>query len=69
MGKSAIVHREFGALPEKRVKLYEKICYLLLEKRQKDKEINTAIRGEHKSILQVLALALMQRKIREFPPD
>ncbi len=63
----ATVHYCGSALPGRRVELYHKICDLLLEARQKAKQIQTPLTAEqNKSVLQVLALALMQQKTREF---
>ncbi len=66
----ASVHFYGSALPGRRVELYQRICDLLLGSRQKAKKIKTPLTGEqNKSVLQVLALALMERKTREFTPD
>ncbi len=63
----ATVHYCGRALPGRRVELYQKICDLLLGSRQEAKKIETPLTGEqNKSVLQVLALALMERKTREF---
>lgn len=63
----ATVHFCGSALPGRRVELYQKICDLLLGPRQEAKKIKTTLTGEqNKSVLQVLALALMQKKTREF---
>ena len=63
----ATVHYCGSALPGRRVELYQKICDLLLGSRQKAKKIESALTAEQsKSVLQVLALALMTRKTREF---
>jgi len=65
----ATVHYCGSALPGRRVELYQRICDLLLGSRQEAKKIKTSFTGEqNKSVLQVLALALMQLKIREFNP-
>ena len=62
----ATVHFCGSALPGRRVELYQRICDLLLGPRQEAKKIKTPLTGEqNKSVLQVLALALMQRKTRE----
>ncbi|NES19515.1 MAG: NACHT domain-containing protein [Symploca sp. SIO3E6] len=64
----ATVHRRGSALPGKRVELYKEICQVLLERRLRAKKINEPLTATQKqSVLQVLALALMQRKTREFP--
>ena len=66
----ATVHYCGSALPGRRVELYQRICDLLLGPRQKAKKIETPLTGEqNKSVLQVLALALMQDKTREFTPS
>ncbi len=65
----ATVHYCGSALPGRRVELYQRICDLLLGPRQEAKNIETPLTGEqNKSVLQVLALALMQGKTREFTP-
>ncbi len=66
----ATVHYCGSALPGRRVELYQKICDLLLGSRQKAKKIESPLTAEqNKSVLQVLALALMQRQRREFTPQ
>ena len=63
----ATVHRRGSALPGKRVELYKEICQLLLERRQRAKNIADAITATQKqSVLQVLAFELMQQKTRDF---
>lgn len=63
----ATVHRRGSALPGKRVELYKEICQVLLEKRQRAKNIADALTATQKqSVLQVLAFELMQQKTREF---
>ncbi|NET55998.1 MAG: NACHT domain-containing protein [Symploca sp. SIO2E6] len=63
----ATVHRRGSALPGKRVELYKEICQVLLEKRLRAKKIYEPLTASQKqSVLQVLALALMQNKTREF---
>jgi predicted NACHT family NTPase len=62
----SIVHHELSLknskLPERRVNLYKKMCEVLLEKRQKEKNISDKLTGKNKqSVLQVLALKLMQQ--------
>ncbi|MFM7789089.1 MAG: NACHT domain-containing protein, partial [Microcystis panniformis] len=65
----ATVHYCGSALPGRRVELYQRICDLLLGPRQEAKKIKTSLTAEqNKSVLQVLALALMQQKTREFSP-
>ncbi|MDJ0797909.1 MAG: SUMF1/EgtB/PvdO family nonheme iron enzyme [Calothrix sp. MO_167.B12] len=66
----ATVHYCGSALPGRRVELYQKICDLLLGSRQEAKRMETPLTGEQKkSVLQVLALALMERQTREFTPQ
>ncbi|MGK7933623.1 MAG: SUMF1/EgtB/PvdO family nonheme iron enzyme [Microcystaceae cyanobacterium] len=63
----ATVHYCGSALPGRRVELYQKICELLLGARQQAKKMKSPLTGEqNKSVLQVLALALMLKKTREF---
>lgn len=63
----ATVHRRGSALPGKRVELYKEICHVLLEKRLRAKNIADLLTATQKqSVLQMLALALMQQKTREF---
>ncbi len=66
----ATVHYCGSVLPGRRVELYQKICDLLLGSRQEAKKIKTPLTAEqNKSVLQVLALALMERQTREFNPQ
>ncbi|MEN8444866.1 MAG: NACHT domain-containing protein [Cyanobacteria bacterium J06555_13] len=63
----ATVHRRGNALPGKRVELYKEICQVLLEKRQRAKNLTinlTALQSQ--SVLQGLALTLMLRPTRSF---
>lgn len=65
----ATVHRRGSALPGKRVELYKEICQVLLEKRQRAKNIADPFpltATQKQSVLQVLAFELMQQKTREF---
>ncbi|UNU25464.1 NACHT domain-containing protein [Microcoleus vaginatus HSN003] len=63
----ATVHRRGSALPGKRVELYKEICQVLLERRQRAKNIAEPLTATQKqSVLQVLAFELMQQKTREF---
>jgi energy-coupling factor transporter ATP-binding protein EcfA2 len=63
----ATVHRRGSALPGKRVELYKEICKVLLEKRQVAKNLVEKLTATQKqSLLQVLALDLMQANTREF---
>ncbi|MFB2769322.1 SUMF1/EgtB/PvdO family nonheme iron enzyme [Pelatocladus sp. BLCC-F211] len=65
----ATVHCGGSALPGKRVELYKEICEIVLEKRQraKNKNIPNALPASQKqSVLQVLAMELMQKNTREF---
>ena len=63
----ATVHRRGNALPGKRVELYKEICQVLLERRQRAKNIpNVLTASQKQSVLQILALELMQNNTREF---
>jgi len=63
----ATVHRRGNILPGKRVELYKEICQVLLEKRQRAKNIEDYLTASQKqSVLQQLALALMVNNTREF---
>jgi predicted NACHT family NTPase len=63
----ATVHRRGSALPGKRVELYKEIFQVLLERRQRAKNIADALTATQKqSVLQVLAFELMQQKTLEF---
>ena len=63
----ATVHRRGNVLPGKRVELYKEICQVLLEKRQRAKNISDSLTASQKqSVLQKLALSLMTNKTREF---
>jgi predicted NACHT family NTPase len=63
----ATVHRRGNVLPGKRVELYKEICQILLEKRQRAKNIPDVLTASQKqSVLQELALKLMQKEVREF---
>jgi len=68
----ATVHDNRGALPGLRVELYAEICEVLLARRQEVKKIVYPIQltaTQKQSVLQVLALTLMQEKTREFTSD
>ncbi len=63
----ATVHRRFDRLPFKRIELYDEICQVLLEKRQRAKGLPDVLTASQKrSILQPLALDLMCRKTQQF---
>ncbi len=63
----ATVHYSGAALPRRRVELYAKICDVLLGGRLTAKKLQTSLTvGQRKSVLQVLALKLMQRETRSF---
>ncbi len=65
----ATIHAYRGALPGRRVELYAQICDVLLGSRQDAKGIPDALTADqNKIVLQVLALKLMERGIREFSP-
>ncbi|MDF5725175.1 MAG: effector-associated domain EAD1-containing protein [Rhizonema sp. PD37] len=68
----ATVHDNRGTLPGSRVELYAEICEVLLARRQEVKGIDYSIQlkaAQLQSVLQVLALNLMQQKTREFNLD
>ncbi|BAY20238.1 hypothetical protein NIES21_61080 (plasmid) [Anabaenopsis circularis NIES-21] len=68
----ATVHDNRGALPGSRVDLYAEICEVLLVRRQDVKGIVYPIQltaTQKQSVLQVLALELMQQETREFTSD
>ncbi|MCJ8278751.1 MAG: GUN4 domain-containing protein, partial [Rivularia sp. ALOHA_DT_140] len=66
----ATVHRRGNVLPGKRVELYKDICQILLEKRQRAKNIPDELTASQKqSVLQELTLKLMQNEKREFTLD
>jgi predicted NACHT family NTPase len=68
----ATVHDNRGALPGSRVELYAEICEVLLARRQEVKRIVYPIQltaTQKQSVLQVLALELMQQETREFTSD
>ncbi len=63
----ATVHRRGKNLPKERVELYKEICEILLGKRQRAKNISDGLTALQKqSVLQKLALKLMQKNVREF---
>jgi len=63
----ATVHDNRGALPGRRVELYAEICDVLLGRRQEAKGLEVILTPAQKqSVLQVLALALMQKRVRSF---
>lgn len=63
----ATVHRRGNVLPGKRVELYKEICQVLLERRQRAKNIpDTLTATQKQTVLQELALGLMQMKTRDF---
>lgn len=65
----ATVHDNRGALPGNRVELYAEICEVLLTRRIEAKGMTDSIKlnlTQKKAVLQVLALELMKRGIREF---
>jgi energy-coupling factor transporter ATP-binding protein EcfA2 len=66
----ATIHAIRAVLPGKRVELYAEICDVLLGRRQEAKGIPDPLTSiQKRAVLQVLALALMQRKTREFTLD
>ena len=63
----ATVHYYRGALPGRRVELYDEICDVLLGRRQDAKGISDSLTAiQKKTVLQSLALGLMRKKTREF---
>ena len=63
----ATVHCYRGALPGRRVELYDEICDVLLGRRQDAKGIPESLTAiQKKTVLQFLALGLMLGKTREF---
>ena len=63
----ATVHRFRGALPGSRLELYAEICDVLLGRRADAKGLTAALTvNQQKSVLQTLALGLMEQKTREF---
>ncbi len=65
----ATVHDNRGALPGNRVELYAEICDVLLVRRQEAKGVPEQLQlkvVQKQSVLQVLALELMQRETHEF---
>ncbi|MGJ3251090.1 MAG: NACHT domain-containing protein [Elainellaceae cyanobacterium] len=66
----ATVHRFRGALPGHRVELYAEICDVLLGKRQTAKRLPLSLTiAQKRSVLQALALKLMERNTREFDAE
>ncbi|MEO0517027.1 MAG: NACHT domain-containing protein [Cyanobacteria bacterium P01_A01_bin.116] len=63
----ATVHHYRGALPGKRVELYDEICDVLLGRRQDAKSISDSLTAiQKKTVLQHLALQLMKKDVRGF---
>ncbi|MEM8610435.1 MAG: NACHT domain-containing protein [Cyanobacteria bacterium P01_H01_bin.105] len=63
----AVVHRRGSPLPGRRGDLYKEICHILLDTRQRAKGLQDVLTGTQKqSVLQLLALGLMQAKTRSF---
>ncbi|WP_017300854.1 NACHT domain-containing protein [Nodosilinea nodulosa] len=63
----ATVHRFRGALPGSRLELYAEICDVLLGRRADAKGLTATLTvNQQKSVLQTLALGLMEQKTREF---
>ena len=66
----ATVHRFRGALPGRRVELYEEICNILLGRRQEAKRIPDKLTLiQKKAVLQLLALKLMLAERRDFTAE
>lgn len=63
----ATVHRFRGALPGRRLELYAEICDVLLGRRAEAKGLSATLTlNQQKSVLQTLALGLMEQKMRDF---
>lgn len=61
------VHNYRAVLPENRVRLYGEIYRVLIEQRQRDRNIyNEAIAQKTRALLQTLALAMMEHNTREY---
>jgi hypothetical protein len=70
----ATVHRHSGALPGSRAELYDRICEVLLWRRQEAKNLPNGPRGElngtqKKRLMRVLAFEMMRRKVRDLSSD
>lgn len=66
----ATVHRFRGALPGSRLELYAEICDVLLGRRADAKGLAANLTvNQQKSVLQTLALGLMEQKTREFAAE
>jgi predicted NACHT family NTPase len=66
----ANVHRYRGALPGSRAELYGEMCQVLVHRRQEAKRITdpAGLKGPQKEhIMQVLALTMMDAKLRDIP--
>ena len=62
----ASVHHYQGALPGTRSDLYREVCEVLLGKRHQAREIELDMQGSKKqAVLQVLAFALMEKRVRD----
>lgn len=62
------VHREREVLPGSRVQLYREICEVMLWRRKWAKKLTSTLSGARRQeILQRLALAMMERRIRDIP--
>ncbi|MGB3492264.1 MAG: NACHT domain-containing protein [Elainellaceae cyanobacterium] len=61
------VHNYRAVLPENRVRLYAVIYEVLIEKRQKDRDIyDEAIAHKTRTLLQTLALAMMEQNTQDY---
>lgn len=69
----ATLHWRGGFLPKRRVELYREICQILLEKRLRAKGISDLLEGfsasQKQSLLQAIALKMMEDKTRSFTLD
>jgi hypothetical protein len=66
----ASVHKYRAALPGSRAELYREICQVFLGKRQEAKELHSDLSIDQKTLaLRHLAIAMMERRIRDVPAD
>jgi hypothetical protein len=70
----ATVHRHRGTLPGSRAELYDRICEVLLWRRQEAKNLPKEQHGEltgtqKKRLMRVLAFEMMRRKVRDLSSD
>jgi predicted NACHT family NTPase len=70
----ATVHRHSGALPGSRAELYDRICEVLLWRRQEAKNLPKETLDElsgaqKKRLMRALAFEMMRRKVRDLSSD